>query len=134
MLRVSSSARAIASFVISWKTIRRTGTFGFSTSHEVPGDRLALAILVRREQELVGVGEVLLELGDDLLLPGIDDVVRLEALVDVDAERAEALALRLGDVRGAIGKVANVADARLDGVVAPRGSRRWSAPSRATRR
>src|SRR5918995_891552 len=28
--RVSSSARWIASFVISWKTMRRTGTFGFS--------------------------------------------------------------------------------------------------------
>ncbi len=26
-----SSARSIASRVISWKTIRRTGTFGFST-------------------------------------------------------------------------------------------------------
>ena len=32
MLRVSFSARWIASRVISWKTIRRTGTFGFSTS------------------------------------------------------------------------------------------------------
>ena len=29
--RVSPSARSIASRVISWKTIRRTGTFGFST-------------------------------------------------------------------------------------------------------
>ena len=32
MSRVSSSARAMASFVISWKTMRRTGTFGFRTS------------------------------------------------------------------------------------------------------
>jgi hypothetical protein len=32
MLRVSSRARVIASFVISWNTIRRTGTFGFRTS------------------------------------------------------------------------------------------------------
>jgi hypothetical protein len=30
--RVSSSARTIASLVISWNTIRRTGTFGFSSS------------------------------------------------------------------------------------------------------
>ncbi len=30
--RVSSSARVIASRVISWNTMRRTGTFGFSTS------------------------------------------------------------------------------------------------------
>ena len=31
MSRVSPSARSIAGFVISWNTIRRTGTFGFST-------------------------------------------------------------------------------------------------------
>ncbi len=30
--RVSPSARSMASFVISWKTIRRTGTLGFRTS------------------------------------------------------------------------------------------------------
>ena len=85
----------------------------------MPGDRLALAILVRREQELVGVREALLQVGDDLLLAGVDDVVRLEAVVDVDTERAEALSLRLGDVLGAIRKVTDVADARLDRVSAP---------------
>ena len=84
----------------------------------MPRDRLAFAILVRREQELVGVGEVLAELGDDLLLLRVDDVVRLEPVVHVDAERAEALALLLGHVTGAIRQVADVADARLDGVVA----------------
>ena len=31
MSRVSVSARSIAGRVISWKTIRRTGTFGFSS-------------------------------------------------------------------------------------------------------
>ena len=86
--------------------------------HEMPGDRLAFAILVRREEELVGVRESLLQVGDDLLLSGIDDVVRLEAVVDVDAERTEPLPLRLGDVLGPIGKVANVADTRPDGVAA----------------
>ena len=62
--------------------MRRTGTFGFSTSSEVPGDRLALAVLVRREQELVGVLQLALQVGDDLLLVGVDDVVGLEAVVD----------------------------------------------------
>jgi hypothetical protein len=32
MSRVSPSARSMASLVISWKTMRRTGTFGSSTS------------------------------------------------------------------------------------------------------
>ena len=35
---------------------------------QVPGDRLALAVLVGREQELVGVLELLLQLGDLRLL------------------------------------------------------------------
>ena len=92
---------------------------GLQHLDEVPGDRLAFAVLVRCEEELVRGGEPLLEVGDDLLLPGIDDVVRLEVLRDVHPERAEPLALGLGNVSGPIGKVANVADARPDGVVAP---------------
>ncbi len=117
MFRVSVSARVMASFVISWKTIRRTGTFGFSTSHQMPGDRLAFAVLVRREQELVRVGEPLLQVGDDLLLPGVDDVVGLEAVLDVHAERAEPLPLGFRHVLRAIGQVADVADAGADRVV-----------------
>ena len=101
---------------------------------EMPRDRLALAILVRREQELVGVGEALLEVGDDLLLVGVDDVVRLESVVDVDAERSEPLALRLGDVLRAIREVANVARRSIRRRSRRRGIPRWFAPSQATRR
>ena len=85
----------------------------------MPRDRLALAILVRREQELVRIGEVLLELRDDLLLARVDDVVRLEVLLHIDAERAEALALALGNVGRSVGQVTNVPHARVDREVAP---------------
>ena len=86
---------------------------------QVPRDRLALAILVGREEELVGVGEPLLQVCDDLLLVGVDDVVRLEAVRDVDAERTETLSLRFRHVSCAIGKIADVPDARADGVATP---------------
>src|SRR5439155_5377779 len=80
---------------------------------QVPGDRLAFAVLVRREQELVRVGELLAQVGDDLLLVGVDDVERLEAVVDVDAEPSPRLLLhRSRDLARAVGKVADVADAR----------------------
>src|SRR5262249_48089956 len=46
----------------------------------------------------------------------IDDVVGLEALLDVDAKGAEALALRLRDVLRPVGKVAHVSDAGPHGV------------------
>ena len=85
---------------------------------EVPGDRLALAVLVGGEVELVGVLEQALELGDVALLVARHDVVRLEAVVDVDGEPAPRLVLDLGrGVGGAVGQVADVADGRLDDVV-----------------
>src|SRR6185436_7094 len=117
MSRVSSRARRIASRVISWKTMRRTGTFGFSTS-EVPCNRLALAVFVRREQEHVRVAELLPEVGHDALLVGVDDVVRVELVVDVHPELAVALALLLRNVARAVRQVADVADARLHDVIA----------------
>src|SRR5262249_11470245 len=83
---------------------------------EMPGDCLAFPIFVGGEQELVGAVEAFLELGDDLLFPRIDDVVRLEAALDVDAERTEALALALGHVFRPAWKVTYVTDARPDRV------------------
>ena len=85
---------------------------------QVPGDRLALAVLVRREQELVRVAELLPQVRDHTLLVGVDDVERLELVLDVHAELAVTLALLLRDVRGPVREVADVPDARLDDEVA----------------
>ncbi len=83
----------------------------------MPGDRLALAILVRREQELGGALELPLQLLDLLLLVGIDDVQRLERVLDIDAESSPRFLLRGGrDVCGAVREVANVADRGFDDV------------------
>ena len=57
MSRVFSTARRIASRVISWNTIRLDRDLGLEHLQQVPGDGLALAVLVRREEELVGVLE-----------------------------------------------------------------------------
>ena len=92
---------------------------GLELVEQVPGDRLALAVLVGGEVELVGVLEQALELGDVRLLVAGHDVVGLEVVVDVDAEAAPRLALDLGrDVRGALRQVADVADGGLDDVAA----------------
>ena len=81
------------------------GDLGLEHLEEVPRDGLALAVLVRREQELVRVLELALELGDLLLLVRVDDVVRLEAVVDVDGELAEAALLLLRrELAGASGR------------------------------
>ena len=52
-----ATASWIASLVISWKTIRLTGSLGLELVEEVPGDGLALAVLIGGEEELVGVLE-----------------------------------------------------------------------------
>ena len=70
MSRGSASAAAIASGVISWNTIRRTGTFGLQHLEQMPGDRLTLAILVRCEQQLVASLSSRLQLRDFFFLSG----------------------------------------------------------------
>ena len=90
---------------------------------EVPGDRLALAVLIGGEVELVGVLEQVLELADLRLLVARHDVVGLEAVLDVDREPAPRLVLDLRrGVGGALREVADVADRGLDDVVPRRGS------------
>ena len=85
---------------------------------EVPGDRLALAVLIGGEVEGVGVLDQLLQLRDVALLVARHDVVGLEAVVDVDREPAPRLVLDLGrGVRGVVGQVADVTDRGLDDVV-----------------
>ena len=60
--------------MISWKTIRLTGTFGFEDLQQVPGDRLAFTVLISGQQQLVGVGEFVLQLLDAGALVGVDDI------------------------------------------------------------
>ena len=91
---------------------------GLEGLEQVPGDRLALAVLIRGEVELVGVLEQRLELADLLLLVGVDDVVGLEVVVDVDAELAEGALLDVGRHLARRRDVADVADRRLDVPVA----------------
>ena len=90
---------------------------GLEFLEQVPGDCLALAVLISGEQEFVGVLEQALELGYLLALVAVHDVERLEVVVHVDAEPGPRLAAVLGrDLRGAVGHVADVADAGLDHV------------------
>ena len=87
---------------------------------QVPCDGLALAVLVRGQVELVGAGQQVLELLDLLLLRGVDDVQRLEVVVDVDTETGPRLLLEPGrDLGGLVGQVTDVADAGLDHVPRP---------------
>ncbi len=83
---------------------------------EVPGDGLALAVLIGGEEEFVGVLQQVLELLDLGLLVGVDHIDRLEVVFDVHTEAADLAGVLLGHLACAAGKVADVPDARLDDV------------------
>ena len=87
---------------------------------QVPGDRLALAVTVRRQIELVDALEQVLQLGDGALLLRADDVERLEVLLDVDPETGPRLRFVLRrDVGRVARQVTDVSAGRLDDVVGP---------------
>ncbi len=87
------------------------GDLGVEHFAEVPGDGLALAVLVRGEVELVSALQQLLEFGDLLLLRGRHDVEWLEIVIDIDAETRPRLPLVLLRYLGCLrGQVADVAD------------------------
>ena len=84
---------------------------------QVPGDGLALAVLIGGQQELVGSGQGVLEGADGGALVRVDDVERLEVVVDVDARPRPLLTLVLGRHLGGAGRqVADVPTAGLDDV------------------
>ncbi len=88
---------------------------------DVPGDRLTLAILVGREDDLIDALQRTPQLGDDLLLRWGDDVVRVEVVLRVDPhETAVALAELLRELLPLLREVADVTDARLEQELARR--------------
>jgi hypothetical protein len=87
---------------------------------EVPGDRLALPVLVRGQVELGGLLEQPLELGHVRLLVAADHVVGREVVLHVHPEAGPLLTLDRGrHVGGVPRQVADVADRRLDDVAGP---------------
>jgi hypothetical protein len=99
------SASSTAFFVISLKRTRCTFfALGPELLRDVPGDRLALAIGVGREVDVLLVLGRLLDLVEDLRLALDDVVLGREVVLDVDPE------LRLGQVH-------HVPDRRLHEVV-----------------
>ena len=62
--------------------------FGLQSQHlvQVPGNGLSLAVLIGCEPDGFGFGRFFLQVGDELLLVCRNFVLRLEVVVDVDAE------------------------------------------------
>ena len=96
------------------------GNTGVEHLEQMPRDRLALAILICRQVELVGVLQQGLEATDLVLLVGADHVQRLEVVLGVHTQPCPRLALvLLGHVGGVARQVPDVTDGRLDLVAVP---------------
>ena len=84
---------------------------------QVPGDGLPLAILVGCEIELVGLLHQSLQMAQMVALVAVDDVQRLEVVVDVDTDAGPGLALvGRGDLSGVARQITDVTDGGLDDV------------------
>ncbi len=88
---------------------------------QVPGDGFAFAVRVRRQIDVVRGQGQLLQLGENFLLAGNDDVFRLEIVVDIDAQRA-------------LGQVFHVAERGFDREALCQDISEWFSPWRAIRR
>ncbi len=88
---------------------------------QVPRDALSLAVLIGREQELVGLLELLAELGDVRLAVARDQIEGLEVLLDVDRVLLDVVvpALDLLFEVGGTSEVTDVADRRFDHIALP---------------
>ncbi len=86
----------------------------------MPGDRFAFTILVRREQQLVGIGKALFEVGDDLLLPGVDDVIGSKPSLTSTPSAPNRFRCASGTSFARSGRSTNVSHARTDRISAPR--------------
>ena len=99
--RASPRARARSPWrVISWKTIRRTGTFGLSTWSRCQ----AIASPSRSSSVASSSSSASLELASGRRRPSscrVDDVERLEVVLDVDAEARPRLLLDFSGISAA---------------------------------
>ncbi len=87
---------------------------GLEDLGQVPADRFAFPVLVRRQVEFGGVLDQLFQGGYRLLLGRRDDVERREVVFDIDPHPGPGLALDGGgDLGGGGGKIADVAEGRL---------------------
>ncbi len=94
--------------------------FGLEQLAQVPADALPLAVFVGRQDQLGGVLERLLELGDDFPLVLGNHVEGFKVVFDVDAKRGPRLLLLLDllrDFRGIGGEIADVPHAGHHGIV-----------------
>ena len=86
------------------------GNLGLEDLEKVPSDSLTLAVLISCQEEFVGLFQELLELGDLFLLVGIDNVIRGEAVLDVDGEAPVGPLLHVGGQFRGLWQVADVTD------------------------
>ena len=90
---------------------------GLQFLQQVPGDGLALAVLISGEEQFVGVLEQRLELSDLGLLVRVHDIESLETVVHVNAEPGpRLLAVLRRDLGRPVRHIPDVPDAGLDDV------------------
>ena len=89
------------------------GNLGFQNLFEVPGDCLTFAVTIGCEVEGVNVFEFAFEFGDFFLLVGVDHIVGVKIVVDIDRELADRAFFQVFGQFGRLRQVADVSHGRI---------------------
>ena len=89
------------------------GNLGFQNLFEVPGDRFTFAVTIGCEVEGVNVFEFAFEFGDFFLFIGVNHIVGVKIVVDIDRELADRALFQVFGQFGRLRQVTNMSHGRI---------------------
>ena len=89
------------------------GNLRFQNLFEVPGDRFTLAVTIGCEVEGINVFEFAFEFGDLFLFVGVNHIVGVKIVVDIDRELADRALFQVFGQFGRLRQVTNMSHGRI---------------------
>ena len=89
------------------------GNLGFQNLFEVPGDRFTFAVTIGCEVEGIHVFEFAFEFGDFFLFVGVNHIVGVKIVVDIDRELADRALFQVFGQFGRLRQVTNMSHGRI---------------------
>ena len=89
------------------------GNLGFQNLFEVPGDRFTFAVTIGCEVEGIHVFEFAFEFGDFFLFVGVNHIVGVKIVVDIDRELADRALFQVLGQFGRLRQVTNMSHGRI---------------------
>ena len=89
------------------------GNLGFQNLFEMPGDRFTFAVTISCEVEGINIFEFAFEFGDFFLFVGVNHIVGVKIVVDIDRELADRALFQVFGQFGRLRQVTNMSHGRI---------------------